>query len=178
VLDRTNGQLIAAHPFVAQNWARYVDLKTGRPALTDLLDRAIKGETVELVPARATNASLSAYNPKTGLLFVNSWEAVRVMKFIDFKLVPGAGATGIETSYKNPDNLAPGFHIAINPLTGKLAWKVPLQEFAVSAGTLATDGGLLFTGKLRMTASNCGSSKPDPVSTRRRLPIRTRVCST
>jgi alcohol dehydrogenase (cytochrome c) len=30
-----------------------------------------------------------------------------------------------------------------------VAWKVPLQEkLAVSAGMLATDGGLLFTGKL------------------------------
>jgi alcohol dehydrogenase (cytochrome c) len=36
----------------------------------------------------------------------------------------------------------------MNPLTGKTIWKIPLQEFAVSAGTLATDGGLLFTGKL------------------------------
>src|SRR5262245_7484461 len=45
VIDRTNGQLIAAHPFVNQNWAKYIDLKTGRPVLTDLLDRAIKGET-------------------------------------------------------------------------------------------------------------------------------------
>ena len=148
VLDRTNGQLIAAHQFMAQNWAKYIDLKTGRPVLTDLLDRALKGETVDMSPARATNATLSAYNPKTGLLFLNSWEAIRVMKFVDVELVVGGGYTGIETSYKNPDNLAPGYHIAMNPLTGKTIWKIPLQEFAVSAGTLATDSGLLFTGKL------------------------------
>jgi alcohol dehydrogenase (cytochrome c) len=36
----------------------------------------------------------------------------------------------------------------MNPLTGKTAWKIPLHDFAVSAGTLGTDGGLLFTGKL------------------------------
>ena len=148
VIDRTNGQLIAAHQFMAQNWAKYIDLKTGRPVLTDLLDRALKGETVDMSPARATNATLSAYNPKTGVLFLNSWEAIRVMKFIDQPLVIGGGYTGIETSYKNPDNLAPGYTIAMNPLTGKTVWKIPQQEFAISAGTLATDGGLLFTGKL------------------------------
>jgi alcohol dehydrogenase (cytochrome c) len=148
VLDGTNGQLISATPFVAQNWAKYIDLKTGRPVLSDLFDRAMKGETVDLVPARATNATLSAYNPKTGLIYLNSWEAVRTMKYVDVKLVVGGGYTGIDTSYKNPDNLAPGYHIAINPLTGKTVWKMPLDEFAVSAGTLATDGGLLFTGKL------------------------------
>jgi alcohol dehydrogenase (cytochrome c) len=138
--------LIAAHPFVNQNWAKYIDLKTGRPVLTDLLDRAIKGDTIDLAPRLATNATLSAYNPKTGLLFLNSWELIRVMKFVDVKLQPGAGYTGIETDSKYPN--PPGYHIAMNPLTGKVAWKVPLQEFAVSAGTLATDGDLLFTGKL------------------------------
>jgi alcohol dehydrogenase (cytochrome c) len=148
VLDRTNGQLISATPFMAQNWAQYIDLKTGRPVLTDLLERALKGEMVEMSPARATNATLSAYNPKTGLLFLNSWEAMRVMKFVDVKLEVGGGYTGIDGGYKNPENLAPGYTIAINPLTGKTAWKMPLDEFAVSAGTLATDGGLLFTGKL------------------------------
>ena len=148
VLDRTNGQLISATPFMAQNWAKYIDLKTGRPVLTELFDRALKGETVEMSPARATNATLSAYNPKTGLLFLNSWEAMRVMKFVDVKLEVGGGYTGIDGGYKNPSNLAPGYTIAINPITGKTAWKMPLDEFAVSAGTLATDGGLLFTGKL------------------------------
>jgi len=146
VIDRTNGTLIAAHPFVNQNWAKYIDLKTGRPVLTDLLDRAIKGDTIDLAPRLATNATLSAYNPKTGLLFLNSWELIRVMKFVDVKLQLGAGYTGIETDSKYPN--PPGYHIAMNPLTGKVAWKVPLQEFAVSAGTLATDGDLLFTGKL------------------------------
>ena len=146
VIDRTNGTLIAAHPFVNQNWAKYIDLKTGRPVLTDLLDRAIKGETVDLAPRLATNATLSAYNPKTGVLFLNSWELIRVMKFVDVKLQPGVGYTGIETDSKYPN--PPGYHIAMNPLTGKVTWKVPLQEFAVSAGTLATEGDLLFTGKL------------------------------
>jgi alcohol dehydrogenase (cytochrome c) len=146
VLDRTNGQLIAAHPFVNQNWAQYIDLKTGRPVLTDLLDRAMKGETVDLAPRLGTNASLSAYNPKSGLLFLNSWELIRVMKFVDAPFEVGTGYTGIETSSKFPKPA--GYHIAVNPLTGKTAWKIPLQDWAVSAGTLATDGGLLFTGKL------------------------------
>ena len=53
VIDRTNGKLIAAHPFVKVNWATHIDLKTGRPVLTDLLDRAIKGETVERLARRA-----------------------------------------------------------------------------------------------------------------------------
>ena len=146
VLDRTNGKVIAAHPFTAQNWAKYIDLKSGKPVLTDLLDRAIKGETIDLNPRQGTNVTLSAFNPKTGLVYINSWENLRVMKFVDEKLIIGGGYTGIETSIKNPEIL--GYHLAMNPLTGKTAWKIPLRDYPVAAGTLSTDGGLLFTGKL------------------------------
>ena len=146
VLDRTNGKVIAAHPYTNQNWAKHIDLKTGRPVLTDLLDRAIKGETIDLNPRLGTNATLSAYNQKTGMLYLNSWEIFRVMKFVDVKLVVGQSYIGIETSSKIPE--ITGYHVAMNPLTGKTAWKIPLRDFAVSAGTLGTDGGLLFTGKL------------------------------
>ncbi len=146
VIDRTNGKLIAAHPYTDQNWAKYIDLKTGRPVLTDLLDRAIKGETIDLNPRQGTNATLSAFNPKTGLVYLNSWENIRVMKFVDEKLNIGAGYTGIETSIKNPEIL--GYYVAMNPLTGKTAWKIPQRDYPIAAGTLATDGGLLFTGKL------------------------------
>ena len=145
-LDRTNGQLLAAHPFMNQNWAKYIDLKTGRPVLTDLLDRALKGETIELAPRGATNATLSAYNPNSGLMFINSWELMRVLTFVDVKLTPGGDYTGIKTDSKIVD--PPGYHIAVSPYTGKIAWKVPMQEYASSTSMLATGGGLLFTGKL------------------------------
>lgn len=146
VLDRTNGRPIAAHPFTAQNWAKHIDLKTGRPVLTDLLDRAIKGETIDLNPRLGTNATLSAYNQRTGMLYLNSWELIRVMKFVDVKLQVGQGYTGIETSSKI--SKPAGYHMAMNPLTGKVAWKTPLPDHASSAGMLGTEGGLLFTGKL------------------------------
>ena len=38
--------------------------------------------------------------------------------------------------------------MAIEPLSGKVAWQVPMMDLASSAGMLATDGGLLFTGLL------------------------------
>ena len=77
VLDRTNGKLIAANPFVKVNWATHIDLETGRPVLTDILERAIKGETVDVLPSRGTNATLIAFNPKTGLVYLNSWNLPR-----------------------------------------------------------------------------------------------------
>jgi alcohol dehydrogenase (cytochrome c) len=148
VLDRTNGKPIAANPYVKVNWATRVDLKTGRPVLTDLLDRAMKGETVNVFPSRGTNATLISFNPKTGLVYLNSWNFPRLMKYVDFKFVLGTGSTGIESTMATPKGEPAGYHMAIEPLSGKVAWQVPMMEFASSAGMLATDGGLLFTGLL------------------------------
>jgi len=149
VIDRTNGKLIAAHPFVKVNWATHIDLKTGRPVLTDIYDRAVKGETVEIWPSRGMNAALMAFNPKTGLVYMNSWEISRIMKYTKVDFVLGAGSTGVETSFRTPPAGEPwGYHQAFNPLTGQAAWKVPVTGTVLSAGMLATDGGLLFTGRV------------------------------
>jgi alcohol dehydrogenase (cytochrome c) len=146
VLDRTNGKVIAANPFVKVNWAEKIDLKTGKPVLTDLLDRAIKGEQVNVFPSRGTNATLIAFNPKKNLVYLNSWNLPRLMKFVDNELVMGAGYTGIESTSTVPKGEPGGYHVALEPLTGKAVWKTPLEAMGSSAGMLATDGGLLFTG--------------------------------
>src|SRR3989442_12524297 len=148
VLDRANGKLIAANPFVKQNWAKRIDLKTGRPVLTDLLDRAMKGETVAVFPARGTNAALIAFNPKTGFVYLNSWNQARVMKFVDFKFVLGSGSTGIESTFDTPKGEPIGYHAAIEPLTGNVVWQTPLTDLPSSAGMLPTDGRLPFPGLL------------------------------
>src|SRR2546430_12843559 len=148
VLDRTNGKLIAANPFVKVNWATHIDLETGRPVLTDILDRAIKGETVNVFPSRGTNATLIAFNPKTGLVYLNSWNLPRLMKYVDFKFVLGTGSTGIESTMTTPKGEPAGYHMAIEPLTGKVAWQVPMMEFASSAGVGPARRGLLFHGPL------------------------------
>jgi alcohol dehydrogenase (cytochrome c) len=162
VLDRTNGKLITANPYVRVSWASHIDLKTGRPVLTDQLDRAIKGETVDVFPSRGTNATLIAFNPKTNLIYANTWNFARVMKYVDFKLVLGGNTTGIESTGMTPKDEPVGHHRAIEPLTGKVVWETPLMDMPSSAGMLATDGGLLFTGKLtgEMIALDIDSGKP------------------
>lgn len=148
VLDRTNGKLIAANPYVKVNWATHIDLNTGRPVRTDLMERAKNGETVTLFPSRGTNATLIAFNPKTGLVYLNSWNLPRHMKYVDAKFVLGSDFTGMESTMATPPGEPAGYHLALEPLTGKVIWQVPMMDLASSAGMLATDGGLLFTGKL------------------------------
>lgn len=162
VLDRSNGKLIAANPYVRVSWASHIDMKTGRPVLTDQLERAIKGEMVDVFPSRGTNATLIAFNPKTSLVYANTWNYARVMKFVDVKTVLGGNTTGIESTGMTPKGEPVGHHRAIEPLTGKVVWETPMMDMPSSAGMLATGGGLLFTGRLtgEMIALDIDSGKP------------------
>ena len=148
VIDRTNGKLIAAHPMTHVTWATHVDLKTGRPVLTDVADRLMKGEEVELYPQRGTNAIMFAFNPKTTLAYLNTWDLPRIQKFVPYKFQklgePNTATAGRAPAIKPGDVV--GYHVAMDPLTGKFKWKIPITDMASSGSVLATDGGLLFTG--------------------------------
>jgi alcohol dehydrogenase (cytochrome c) len=150
VLDRTNCKLIAAHPYVKVNWATRIDLATGRPVLTDISQRFAAGEEVEIWPSRGTNATPSAFDPATGLIYANPWNVPRIQKLAKPRPVPiGGTSTGVDARYpeEKPGDVL-GHFLAINPLTGEKKWEIPLIDLPSSAGMLATGGGLVFTGKM------------------------------
>jgi alcohol dehydrogenase (cytochrome c) len=150
VLDRTNCKLIAAHPYVKVNWATEIDLKTGRPALTDIYKRFAAGEEVEVWPSRGTNAVPIAFNPATGLIYASTWNIPRIQKIAPPRpVVPGKDSTGVVARIPEtkPTDVV-GHFTAINPLTGEKKWEVPLTGLPSAAGMLATGGGLVFTGKM------------------------------
>ena len=150
VLDRTNCGLIAAHPYVEVNWATHIDLATGRPVLTDLYDRFLAGEEVSIFPSRGSNAVPIAFNPNSGLVYTSTWHVPRIQQIAPPKeQVIGASSTGVNTRFPQvePGDLL-GHFLAIDPLTGRKEWEIPLTDFPSSAGMLATGGGLVFTGKL------------------------------
>jgi alcohol dehydrogenase (cytochrome c) len=152
MLDRTNCKLIAAHPYVKVNWAKEIDMKTGRPVLTDVQERFRAGEEVEIWPSRGTNAVPIAFDPESGMIFASTWQVPRLQK-----LAPppkkaqeiGKTSTGIvaREPKMSPDDVF-GHFLAINPLTGEKKWEIPLVGMPSSAGMLATRGGLVFTGKM------------------------------
>jgi alcohol dehydrogenase (cytochrome c) len=151
VLDRTNCKLIAAHPYVKVNWATEIDLKTGRPVLSDVFKHFAAGEEVEIWPSRGTNAVPIALDPVSGLIFASTYNIPRIQKLADPPKppVPGKDSTGViaRPAVINPGDVV-GHFLAINPLTGEKKWEVPLMDLPSSAGMLATGGGLVFTGLL------------------------------
>jgi alcohol dehydrogenase (cytochrome c) len=152
VLDRTNCKLIAAHPYVKVNWAKEIDLKTGRPVLTDVQERFRAGQEVEIWPSRGTNAVPIAFNPENGMIYASTWQVPRIQKLAPPAKKPqeiGKASTGIVATEPKmkPDDVL-GHFLAINPLTGEKKWEIPLIGLPSSAGMLATAGGLVFTGKM------------------------------
>ena len=150
VLDRTDCSLIAANPYVKVNWATHVDLKTGRPVLTDVYKRFFAGEEVEIWPSRGTNAVPIAFDPNTRLIYASTWDVARIQKIAPKReQVLGADSTGVTSRIPDvrPGDVL-GHFAAINPLTGQKKWEIPLTDLPGSAGMLATGGGLVFTGKL------------------------------
>ena len=150
VLDRTNCKFIAAHPIVKVNWATEIDLKTGRPILTDVYKRFVAGEEVEIWPSRGTNAVPIAINPNTGVVFANTWNIARIQKLAAPQpTIHGGTSTGVTSRVPEvkPGDVV-GHFAAINPLTGEKKWEIPLTDLPSSAGMLATGGGLVFTGKM------------------------------
>ena len=150
VLDRTNCKLIAAHPLVKVNWATEIDLKTGRPALTDVYKHFVAGEEVEIWPSRGTNAVPIAFNPNTGLIYASTWNIARIQKLAAPQpTIRGGTSTGVIARIPEvkPGDVV-GHFTAINPLTGEKKWEIPLIDLPSAAGMLATGGGLVFTGKI------------------------------
>jgi alcohol dehydrogenase (cytochrome c) len=151
VLDRTDGKLLAANAYEKVNWASGVDKETGRPVETEVAAKLRAGEPIEHWPSTTggKNWPHAAYSPETGLLYANTIHQARTFKHLETKpYVAGQRYMFVENIPIPPKPGEPVGHIdAIDPLTGKQKWRVPLTDFQIWSAMLATGGGLLFTGK-------------------------------
>ena len=137
-------------PFTRVNWATHIDLKTGRPVLTELYDQLTRGEEVSIYPQRGVNAVPVAYNPNTGLIYTSSWDtaadhqdrAARRQAAGHRRRDPPASRRG-DTSSSRARSSA-----TTSRWTRSAARRNgrSRSRSASSAGMLATDGGLIFTG--------------------------------
>ena len=169
VLDRRTGQLLAAHSFVPVNWAKGVDLKTGRPIPDPAADYTTGARLVKPSPAGAHNWHPMAFDPQTGLVYLSATDsgAVVVDDSDTLHYRPGLFATGTQlalTQYLLPhgEGLPPAMRAAasavihtkmtswlraLDPVSGKVVWQAEAPGgWWDRAGVLATAGGLVFQG--------------------------------
>jgi len=122
VLDRTNGELLLAKPFLRRiDWASSIGAG-GRPVVTDP-----RG-----CPSDAANWDSTAYSPETRFYYFMALEE----------------CVGKPAGY--PDQTGQRFLRAISVDTGEIAWEIPQPGPARAktwSGVLATAGGLVFYGQ-------------------------------
>ena len=150
VLDRTNGQLLAANPYVKVTWASGIDMKTGRPIETDITERARAGEDIVFWPSimGGKNWEPISYDPKRGLAYANTINIGGRYHPVDEEFKKGEMYLGVKKAdfWEYPEGPR-GYLKALEPLTGKAKWQAPSDEPRFS-GVLSTAGGVVFAGQL------------------------------
>jgi alcohol dehydrogenase (cytochrome c) len=150
VLDRTNGKLLAANPYVKVNWATGIDLKTGRPIETDITRDAREGKKVTVFPSilGGKNWEPMSYNPQTGIAYANTLAFGGHYKTEPVTYKAGEWYLGMDLTDLWEWGDGPRGHLkAIDPLTGKAKWEAP-SDIPRFSGVLSTAGGIVFSGQL------------------------------
>ena len=78
VLDRANGRLLAAWPFVPVNWTKGIDLRTGRPVPAKAADYTTGPKLIFPGMAGAHNWQPMSFDRKTGLVYIPAMYAPMV----------------------------------------------------------------------------------------------------
>ena len=149
VLDRTDGKLLAANPYVKVNWADKIDMGTGRPVESAVTKRIRAGGDEEVFPSvlGGKNWNPMSWNPATGLAYANTLNISWPYQFAKPEYKKGEWYLGVNFRGVNmPKNEPHGYLSALDPMTGKAKWQMPWPGQPSMAGTLSTAGGLVFTG--------------------------------
>ena len=150
VLDRTNGKLLTANPYVKVNWATGIDLKTGKPIETDVTKDAREGKKVTVFPSilGGKNWEPMSFNPQTGIAYANTLAFGGHYKTEPVTYKAGEWYLGMDLTDLWEWGDEPRGHLkAIDPLTGKTKWEAP-SDIPRFSGVLSTAGGVVFSGQL------------------------------
>ena len=160
VIDRTNGELLRANPYVAVNWATHVDMATGRPVENPAMDYADTAKWILPGPLGGHNWQAMSVDVEAGLVYIPALENPLIYGMPDewqqtgvYKRDPGRWNTGIELgaiAQLFVDNIAEqptprGLLKAFDPLSGEERWSVEIPHYW-NGGVLGTAGGLVFQG--------------------------------
>lgn len=158
VIEAATGKLISADPFTEVNWAKGVDMETGRPIVVPAARYA--KQPWDLAPGVQGGHSWhpNAFSPLTGLIYIPAWEAYFTMASprpgspfaarggfslgIDMFVRPARGELKPYDRHGVVGRLK-----AWDPVARKVVWESePYSAGTPTSGVLATAGNLVFMG--------------------------------
>ncbi len=134
-LDRTNGKLLVAKPYVKITWAKEIG-PDGRPVLLPNSEPTSEGTVTCPDVGGATNWMSPSFNSSTGLFYVTAREVCA--KFFAWPQEYMEGQYYFGGAYQRAGERGYGALRAIDPLTGRVKWEFKYSTPAM-AGTLSTD---------------------------------------
>ena len=149
VIDRTNGEVLSATPFVHITSSKGVDLKTGRLIEVDE-KKPIVGATVrDICPAApgAKDWQPASFSPQTKLLYIAHNNLCMDFEAAEANYIAGTPYVGSSVVYRAGPGGHQGEVTAWDPIAGKAAWKIQ-EKYPAWSGTLTTAGGLVFYGTM------------------------------
>jgi alcohol dehydrogenase (cytochrome c) len=151
VLDRRNGKLISAKPFVEINWATGVDLATGRPIEVADKRPRLNFKATNICPnvIGGKNWMPMSYSFQTGLVYIPTLNLCMDLEGVKPEYKRGQFYLGVEFDL---DKAGPGGHlgevIAWDPIKQQKVWGNK-DELLYLGGMLSTAGGLVFHGDIK-----------------------------
>lgn len=155
VIDRANGELISAKPFVKTSWATGIDLKTGRPEEANGA-RFPGGSSFDLYPGSIGAHSWlpMAFSRKSRLiyiptLFIGSRVSDKGINPAQWTRYPGLGQDGgISAGIISDDpDASQSALIAWDPVAQREMWRIA-TDGPTNGGVMATAGDLVFQGQI------------------------------
>ncbi len=148
-LDRATGKVLVAKPFGPVNWAKSIDLTTGRPVEDPTKRTTAKGNTEGICPAAIgfKDQQPAAYSPQTGLFYVPTNNICMDYEGVEVKYAAGQPYVGaIVRMFPGPGGNRGAF-IAWDPMAGAIKWSIK-ENLAAYGGAMTTGGGLVFYGTM------------------------------
>ena len=148
-LDRETGELLMAEPFAYVNWAKGIDLSTGKPIEVPEKRTSSTKNTRNICPSAmgGKNQQPVAYSPRTGLFYVPTNNLCMDYEGVEVRYQAGQPFVGaIVESHPGPGGHR-GEFIAWDASTGKKVWGVK-EELSAWGGALATAGDIVFYGTM------------------------------
>jgi alcohol dehydrogenase (cytochrome c) len=170
-MERANGAMVLAKPYMEVNWTRGIDQKTGKPLdydpAKDIQTYAGTGNLAPNEPPKRTCPSFlggnnywpSSYSAKTGLLYIPSLSNCATVTIDREKHNKERGWNGGAATA--PERWESDLK-AVDPLTGEIR-KIAHLAYPNFSGTLATGGGLVFLALLDGTVAAFDDTTLDPL---------------